>query len=177
MGRPPWPRVLVQTGSVHRVGHRLVRLRATPTFVGRTPCLHSVASRMRASAAHATGQLTKFARGLLKSLQFKRICPTQACTTPCATLYGFTCVPRRDARAPSVVTPMRRPCSLPDTPDANPERNTVAQLSLLCTYSRNPEIHAPETSHKPLSNRDLTTTRQAQLPPRGPPPAAVLSVA
>ena len=33
-------------------------------FVGRTPCLHSVASRMRASAAHATGQLTKFARDL-----------------------------------------------------------------------------------------------------------------
>ena len=33
-------------------------------FVGRTPCLHSVASRMRASAAHATGQPAKFARGL-----------------------------------------------------------------------------------------------------------------
>jgi len=29
VGRPPWPRGLVQTGSVHRVGHRLVRLETT----------------------------------------------------------------------------------------------------------------------------------------------------
>ena len=33
-------------------------------FVERGACLHSVASRMRASAAHATGQLTKVGRGL-----------------------------------------------------------------------------------------------------------------
>ena len=31
-GAPPWPRGLVQTGSAHRVGHRLVRLGAAPTF-------------------------------------------------------------------------------------------------------------------------------------------------
>jgi hypothetical protein len=36
VGRPPWPRCLVRTGrtgSVHRDGDRLNRLRAAPTFV------------------------------------------------------------------------------------------------------------------------------------------------
>ena len=33
-------------------------------FVERGACLHSMAYRMRASAARATGQLTKFGRGL-----------------------------------------------------------------------------------------------------------------
>ena len=55
---------LVQTGSAPRVGHRLNRLRAAPTLVRHMPCLHSVASRTRAGAPHATGQLTKFGRGL-----------------------------------------------------------------------------------------------------------------
>eukprot|EP00964_Phaeocystis_antarctica_P034183 scaffold19422_cov63-Phaeocystis_antarctica.AAC.4 len=44
--------------------HRLHSLRTSPTFVERGGCLHSVASRMRASAARATGQLTKVGRGL-----------------------------------------------------------------------------------------------------------------
>jgi hypothetical protein len=35
VGRPPWPRGLVQTGSAHRVGHRLIRLGASCHFSGR----------------------------------------------------------------------------------------------------------------------------------------------
>jgi hypothetical protein len=38
-GTPPLAALLVQTGSAHRVGHRLIRLGAAATFVGRTPCL------------------------------------------------------------------------------------------------------------------------------------------
>jgi len=39
VGRPPWPRGLVQTGSAHRVGHRLDRFQTTP--------FHAVAERTR----------------------------------------------------------------------------------------------------------------------------------
>ena len=59
MGRPPWPRALVQTGCALRDGHRLIRLGAGSTFVGRTPCLSQPSHGMQASGVHAVRQLTK----------------------------------------------------------------------------------------------------------------------
>ena len=64
VGRPPWPRGLVQTGSVHRVGHRLNRLGDAATFGGRTPCLIYPGLSTRASGARAKSQLTKVGRWL-----------------------------------------------------------------------------------------------------------------
>eukprot|EP00964_Phaeocystis_antarctica_P142018 scaffold107171_cov99-Phaeocystis_antarctica.AAC.4 len=56
---PDWIRTRGRAPSsfVEGISHR---------FVERGACLHSVASRMRASAARATGQLTKVGRGLFE---------------------------------------------------------------------------------------------------------------
>ena len=63
VGRPPWPRALVQTGCALRDGHRLIRLGDATTFVGRTPCLSQPSHGMQASGVHAVRQLTKVGRG------------------------------------------------------------------------------------------------------------------
>jgi len=99
---------LVQTGSAHRVGHRLVRLSAAPTlprWSGACPalklCFKAWTQGASGSALRALRQLTKVGCGLselprgtqivslshaqcdgritrLKTSQFKTICPTQA---------------------------------------------------------------------------------------------------
>ena len=75
MGRPPWPRALVQTGCALRDGHRLIRLSAGSTFVGRTPCLSQPSHGMQASGVHAVRQLTKFGHGLReRRLDTERAC-------------------------------------------------------------------------------------------------------
>ena len=75
VGRPPWPRALVQTGCALRDGHRLIRIETTFPVGERTPCLSQPSHGMQASGVHAVRQLTKVGRGRVKRhFGFERAC-------------------------------------------------------------------------------------------------------
>jgi hypothetical protein len=146
VGCPPWPRCLVQTGSAHRVGHRLDRFQTTFHAKScalkhgpRVPPCFKTANQVRPWPRQATSWFgTRVSVGrtnyLLKTLQFKRICPTQACTKPRSGSSARTARPQ--TCVPSVVrsAAQRGLCTShgPLSPRAAPRSSVDAQWTTWC---------------------------------------------
>ena len=75
VGRPPWPRALVQTGCALRDGHRLIRIETTFPAGERGACAEALRYDMGPGCLRVIRQLTKVGRGRVKRhFGFERAC-------------------------------------------------------------------------------------------------------